>query len=425
MNAAKNEGCISQDRKSFRIKGRTIVYNNSIRDISDHEYALLARGLNFSITPKKFPFMEYISSTESLCQKWEMEQSDEALSKTQKLRHIILKHLSSVSGRVQKRNLSINEEKVLRNLGKDKSIVICPADKGKAIVIEDRQNYIKKKYDQIKDGDYEPVERSESAIIGEMQSLIKDQLKNMGYLKRGERAKFLFSTPNLARLYLLIKVHKENFPGRAVVDQTGDPTYILCDMLTKILSPLSVNSRSYVANSSDLKEELNRIEINENCRLASLDVIGLYPNIPIEKALECIRSRLREDSTLEGRTDWSIENIMKLLEICLITYFKTIDGRIWKQTDGCPIGKSISGEIAEIYMNQFEEENIFNERFQFAPILWKRMRDDILIIWELDNDSKLNDALSIFTDKLNQVEKEFSLLWRGKLKELCLSWISV
>jgi hypothetical protein len=227
----------------------------------------------------------------------------------------------------------------------------------------------------------------------------------MGYSKPGERARFLVSTPNLARLYLLIKVHKDGFPGRAVVDQTGDPTYIICDTLTKILSPLSSASKSFVSNSTELKKQLQKVEIDRDCRLASLDVVSLYPSIPIEKALECTRLRLENDHTLEGRTDWSIENIMKILRLCLITYFKTLDGKIWRQTDGCPIGKSISGEIAELFMDNFENENIFNGNLGFEPIFWKRMRDDVFMIWKTKGDSNEKDELDIFVDNLNLVEE--------------------
>jgi len=47
---------------------------------------------------------------------------------------------------------------------------------------------------------------------------------------------------------------------------------------------------------------------------------------------------------------------MTLKEICLETHFKTIGGRILKQIDGTPIGKSISGPIADMFMIWFEEE---------------------------------------------------------------------
>ena len=56
---------------------------------------------------------------------------------------------------------------------------------------------------------------------------------------------------------------------------------------------------------------------------------------------------------------------MKLLEMCLETNFKTIDRNIYTQLDGTPIGKSISGPIADIFMIWFEEEFVFNECNKF------------------------------------------------------------
>ena len=44
-----------------------------------------------------------------------------------------------------------------------------------------------------------------------------------------------------------------------------------------------------------------------------------------------------------------VNNIMKLLEISVETYFKTIVGKIYFQRDGLPIGKSISKPLAGIY----------------------------------------------------------------------------
>ena len=116
---------------------------------------------------------------------------------------------------------------------------------------------------------------------------------------------------------------------------------------------------------------------------ASFDIIALYPSIPIPKALKCVRKRLLNDTSLSERTDWKTEDIMKLLEICLETHFKTIDGRIRKQIDGTPIGKSILGPIADIFMIWFEEEYVFNVSNEFQPYLkaWKSYQDDICILW--------------------------------------------
>ena len=48
---------------------------------------------------------------------------------------------------------------------------------------------------------------------------------------------------------------------------------------------------------------------------------SLYPKVPLWKALQCTRQALQADETLSKRTDWSVDDIMKLLEICLETHF--------------------------------------------------------------------------------------------------------
>ena len=164
-----------------------------------------------------------------------------------------------------------------------------------------------------------------------------------------EERKYLLivSAPLLGHMYLLIKVHKNNFPGRAVVSQVNDPTYKVCKILTDILNPLVKNGQSYVENAADLKRFLWKLQIDNTDLQACFDVVALYPSIPIPKALDCVRRKLLEDTTLSKRTDWRPDDIMKLLEICLETHF--IIGNIYTQHDGIP-RKSISGPIADIFM---------------------------------------------------------------------------
>ena len=84
---------------------------------------------------------------------------------------------------------------------------------------------------------------------------------------------------------------------------------------------------------------------------------------------------LEVDCSIKEHTDWKPDDIMKLLEICLETHFKTctIDRNIHTQFDGTPIGTSISGPIADIFMIWFEEEFVFNQGNELQPYLkaWK------------------------------------------------------
>ena len=57
----------------------------------------------------------------------------------------------------------------------------------------------------------------------------------------------------------------------------------------------------------------------------------MFPNIPVKKALEVVREELENDQDLSSRMDWGVDDIMKLLEISIETYFKTLDGNIYFQ----------------------------------------------------------------------------------------------
>ena len=45
---------------------KKVVYNNSSKELSQKQIELLALGLNFAITPKKFPLIEYMTAAEKL-----------------------------------------------------------------------------------------------------------------------------------------------------------------------------------------------------------------------------------------------------------------------------------------------------------------------------------------------------------------------
>ena len=64
-----------------------------------------------------------------------------------------------------KSNLNAEEHKLIKEITEDQTIIICPADKGKAIVIEDRETYLSKMQDQIDEGDYELNGRKEKTIL--------------------------------------------------------------------------------------------------------------------------------------------------------------------------------------------------------------------------------------------------------------------
>ena len=63
---------------------RKIVYNNSKKKLTTHQEKLLELGLNFAVTPKQFPLLEYIAAAEDLCMSLEGYGDEESVVKAQK-----------------------------------------------------------------------------------------------------------------------------------------------------------------------------------------------------------------------------------------------------------------------------------------------------------------------------------------------------
>ena len=82
---------------------------------------------------------------------------------------------------------------------------------------------------------------------------------------------------------------------------------------------------------------MNAIQIKEGCILGTLDVVGMFLNIPVQKTLDVVRKELETDDSLKLGRKWEVKDIMKLLEISANTYFKTINGKVYFPQDGLPI----------------------------------------------------------------------------------------
>ena len=114
---------------------------------------------------------------------------------------------------VTPKGLRVNVPKgIMNEQQSDPMIIICPADKGRAIVIEDRQIYLTKMQQQIDEGDYKLENWKEKTLLDKLHKKLINQLKNMNInlddYKELEKRKYLVSAPVLGHMYLLIKVHK-------------------------------------------------------------------------------------------------------------------------------------------------------------------------------------------------------------------------
>ena len=88
--------------------------------------------------------------------------------------------------------------------------------------------------------------------------------------------------------------------------------------------------------------------------MVSFDVVSLFTNVPTDEALSIVRTRLESDETLAQRTTIPTDDIMELLTFCVTTTAFQL-GDYCQQTEGMAMGSPLSPEIANIYMEHFEE----------------------------------------------------------------------
>jgi hypothetical protein len=92
--------------------------------------------------------------------------------------------------------------------------------------------------------------------------------------------------PQSPTMNALIKIHKENEPIRPVVNNIQAPSYKIAKFLNNWLSnQIQLPNRYTTYNSTQLANELKKLNITKSSRLITFDIKDLYVNIPIQETL--------------------------------------------------------------------------------------------------------------------------------------------
>ena len=194
-------------------------------------------------------------------------------------------------------NVTPDQRQAIKSLQENCRIVIKPADKGSAVVVMYRANYLAEGYRQLADGSfYQRVDRDLTVEIRqEVQEVVQD-LFTSREIDETVRSYLQDDHCRTARLYLLPKIHKgiQPPPGRPVVSGNGCPTEKISRLVDHFLNPLSKGVRSYVKDTTHFLQQLEDLgEVLEESLLVSLDVVSVYTNILNQEGLEAIEAVLR------------------------------------------------------------------------------------------------------------------------------------
>jgi hypothetical protein len=146
------------------------------------------------------------------------------------------------------------------------------------------------------------------------------------------------------------------------VSSNGSPCYALAGFLHKILRPLAGKSEYFVKNSGHFVQLSKSANLQSSDTLISFNIISLFTNVPVEKALQVIRSKFHSDDTLPERSVLQVDVIMELLEVCLRTTYFQVDDKFFQQKDGMAMKSSLSPIVTNILRNWLLTQHKTNHR---------------------------------------------------------------
>jgi len=156
-----------------------------------------------AISPNILPKENFVVAVEKACRTMEEEEAEDFRSE-------ILGTLRSAL--CLQSNLTVQEQKAVSDLIRNPSVMILPADKGRATVVLDKAEYEEKVLRILSDGKtYEQLKKDQTASYKRKLVAILTKLKDEGKLSDELYSRLYPTSEKIPQLYCLPKVHKKTF----------------------------------------------------------------------------------------------------------------------------------------------------------------------------------------------------------------------
>ncbi|XP_072048289.1 uncharacterized protein [Amphiura filiformis] len=366
------------------------VINSSSRDLSQDERSLLEKGLNFAVSPTELPVHDYIAACESACKQLGDGDADELRGK---VTHIIN------TAKLPESNLTKEERKALENLRKDNTIIVLPADKGRACCVIDRTDY-ESKVDSLlsDDNTYERLCKDPTEKYKKELSVILNDLKSCGAIDFALKERLFPTECDVPKIYGLPKVHKTGVPLRPIVSSIGSVSYNSSRFLADILSSVVGKTPHHIKDTKQFVDFVSDLNIAPDELIVSYDVTALFTSVPVDNAIEAIRARLEEDTSWKTRTYLNAEQVLRLLKFCLNTTYFVFRGQFFKQKHGAAMGGPVSPTTCNLFMEQFE--SLALESAPHPPRVWLRYVDDTFVVIKREHFSEFTEHINSQSDHI-------------------------
>ena len=144
------------------------------------------------------------------------------------------------------------------------------------------------------------------------------------------------------------KIHRPTPVGRPIISGCDGPTERISSFVDYTLQPIAKAQKSYLKDTTDLINFIERTKIPKNTTLVSMAVPSLYTNIPQEEGITTVCKAYK----------------LAKRNVAVNT------GRNYLQTHGTAMGTKMAVALANIFMTEVATEIL--KASDIKPLQWKR-----------------------------------------------------
>ena len=451
-------------RKLSRKPLESLFINYSSHIITDAEKKLLNKHLNFVPIPDKInkTQLEYDMARFKRTLRWKEHFADkDNQQEPSEIIFPVIKHslpkappsrtlnqftygiesdIFNFDINIKKYNLTNSEKEAMQTLiSKQKlgEIVLQKTDKGGAVALMDREDYINNIETEHLNS---KVTKSDGSVVSVYRSVPEvmvmaqhDNIKNAameaannGTISYGTAKQMVPLEPCAARAYGMPKAHKDTPEGktlpplRLVISGCGSSTEMASHFVDFYCKQIPPQLPSYIQDTPHLLRMIKDINSQglqpEEAILVTIDVVGLYPNIPQDEGLKAFEEYISDKKYRDQNMPSSF--LITLLKFVLQYNTFIFNNKWFTQQFGTAIGTKVAPTYANLFMGKLEK-SILEGWIGRNPDLWKRYIDDIISIWSGTEQELLN-----FLEYMNSIHHsiKFTAEFRNRTHQVKTKW---
>ena len=400
-----------------KVNKNKVIYNLSDRTLTEEQKDILSLGLDYCMPLSSIKHTKFFLHFEKLCH---TIKNSPIYKDTWKNVTNSISTKANETFRLFKRQKTDNHEPnpfipPLKALKDDDNIIITKPDKGRGVVILNRDDYENKLQTILNDNTkFRQITTDTATYLMKMEDKLNRVLRPIK-TAIGE-ATYNFITASGSKpgsLYGLPKIHKLLVPIRPIISAIGTFNYNLAKFIVQIITPLTTNQYT-IENSISFVNEICDLKISHPVTMASFDIESLFTNVPLNETTDLITSKTTP--ALLDPYGLTIKIFKKLLNIAAHHSVFTFDDKLYIQVDGLAMGSPLSPCYANAFLSHHEQNWLNDCPFHFKPVFYRRYMDDTFLLFK--DPSHVNLFLNYLNSKHPNIKFTCEIEQNNKLSFL-------